>query len=180
MRVKHDWLQIGMTKSVRAELEMKWVVGKNVSHQQYNSDKDGTGYSNTGGSRENRHWLGRSSIGVEMDRVTNHRSMWGMVRASRLGNISERDWWGGSSVFWTSPHRLLTNSTMASSSSIAPRSRTQRARRTGHVQNREVTPFPQYFNANEHVVCLVVSDEVLMTNTVLVRSWQSRSLSLRD
>jgi len=43
---------------------------------------------------------------------------------------------------------------MASSSNIAPRSRTQRARRTGHVQNREVTPFPQYFNANEHVVRL--------------------------
>jgi len=43
MRAKHDWLQIGMTKSVRAESEMRWVVGKNVSHQQYNSDKDGLG-----------------------------------------------------------------------------------------------------------------------------------------
>jgi len=51
MRGKRDWLQIGMTKSVRAESEMKWVVGKNVSHQQYNSDKDGIGYSDTGGSR---------------------------------------------------------------------------------------------------------------------------------
>jgi len=51
MRVKHDWLQIGMTKSMRAESEMKWVVGKNVSHQQYNSDKDGIRYSDTGGSR---------------------------------------------------------------------------------------------------------------------------------
>jgi len=37
MRVKRDWLQIGMTKSVRAESEMKWVVGMNVSHQQYNT-----------------------------------------------------------------------------------------------------------------------------------------------
>jgi len=43
MRVKHDWLQIGMTKSVRTELETKWVVGKNVNHQQYNNDKDGSG-----------------------------------------------------------------------------------------------------------------------------------------
>jgi len=43
MRVKRDWLQIGMTKSVRAESEVKWVVGKNVSHQQYNNDKDGSG-----------------------------------------------------------------------------------------------------------------------------------------
>jgi len=94
MRVKRDWLQIGMTKSVRAESEMKWVVGMNVSHQQYNSDKDGTGYSDTGGSREKCHWLGRSSVGVGMDRVTNHRSMWGMVRASRLDDISELDWWG--------------------------------------------------------------------------------------
>jgi len=51
MRVKHDWLQIGMTKSVRAESEVKWVVGKNVSHQQYNSDKDGIGYLDTGGLR---------------------------------------------------------------------------------------------------------------------------------
>jgi len=94
MRVKRNWLQIGMTKSVRAESEMKWDVGTNVSHQQYISDKDGTGYSDTGGSREKHHWLGRSSVGVEMDRVTNHWSMWGMVRASRLDDISVRDWWG--------------------------------------------------------------------------------------
>jgi len=94
MRVKHDWLLGGMTKSVRAESEMKWVVGKNVSHQQYNSDKDGTGYSDTGGSREKHHWLEWSSVGVEMDQVTNHRSMWGMIRASRLEDISELDWWG--------------------------------------------------------------------------------------
>jgi len=83
-----------MTKSVRAESETKWVVRTNVSNQQYKHDKDGTGYSDTGGSREKCHWLGRSSVGVEMDRVTNHRSMWGMVRASRLEDISELDWWG--------------------------------------------------------------------------------------
>jgi len=94
MRVKHDWLQIRMTKSVRAESEVKWVVGMNMSHQQYNSDKDGTGYSDASGSREKCHWLGRSCVGVEMDQVTNHRSMWGMVRASRLDDISELDWWG--------------------------------------------------------------------------------------
>jgi len=77
-----------------------------------------------------------------------------MVRASQLDDISELDWWGESSVSWTFPHRLTNISTMASSSNnIAPRSRTQRARCTGHVQNREPTPFPQYFNANEHVVC---------------------------
>jgi len=69
---------------------------------------------------------------------------------------------------------------MASSSSIAPRSRTQRARRTGHVQNREVTPFPQYFNANEHVVRLVVFDEVLMTNTVFSMLVAVRVPTLRD
>jgi len=51
MRVKHNWLLEGMTKSVRAELEMKWVVGKSVSHQQYNSDKDGTGYLDADGLR---------------------------------------------------------------------------------------------------------------------------------
>ena len=65
-----------------------------MSHQQYNSDKDGTGYSDAGGSREKCHWLGRSSVRVEMDRVTNHRSMWGMVRASQLEDISRCDWWG--------------------------------------------------------------------------------------
>ena len=83
-----------MTKSVGAESDMKWVVGKNVSHQQYNHDKDRTGYLDTSGLREKCHWLGWSSVGVEMDQVTNHWSMWGMVCASRLGNISELDWWG--------------------------------------------------------------------------------------
>jgi len=90
-----------------------------------------------------------------MDRVTNHRSMWGMVRASRLGDISEHGLVGDSPVFLTSPRQLTNISTMASSSSVTtPRSHTQRARRTGHIQNQEVTPFPQYFNANEHVVRL--------------------------
>jgi len=94
MRVKRNWLLGEMTKSVRAKSEMKWVVGTSVSHQQYKHDEDGTGYSDTGGSQEKCHWLGRSSIGAEMDRVTNHRSMWGMVHASRLEDISGRDWWG--------------------------------------------------------------------------------------
>jgi hypothetical protein len=80
---------------------------KGMSHLQYISDKDGTGYSDTGGSREKHHWLERSSVGIEMDRVTNHRSMWGMVRASRLGDISERGLVGDSPVFLTSPRRLL-------------------------------------------------------------------------
>jgi len=52
----------------------------------------------------------------------------------------------------------------SSSSTIAPHSHTQRARRTGHIQNRETTPWPQYYNANEHVVCLDVLLLMKMTN----------------
>jgi len=39
-------------KERESQIGVKWVVGKNVSHKQYNSDKDGTGYSDTGGLRE--------------------------------------------------------------------------------------------------------------------------------
>ena len=99
-----------MTKSVRAESETKWVVRTNVSNQQYKHDKDGTGYSDTGGSREKCHWLERSSIGEKMNRVTNRRTMWGLVCASRMMDISERGLVGESpsllDIFSSTSHHL--------------------------------------------------------------------------